>query len=127
MTAVRNTPALAAITGSFIAMAVAASAAAAFHHSATPDTSEPFHLAVRLESLHGGYAQVYAHITVTYAEEPVALGGGLQYVVPAYETRDGMLVYSGLLNATRAVYPGDAVHVVVYHPSGQHIREVTVW
>ena len=108
-------------------MAVAASGAAAFHHSQSMhDIPPPFHLVIRLESLYDGQAQVWADITVTHVDGPVGLGGDLEHVVPTYDTQGGMLVYSGLLNATTPIHSGDTIHVIVYHPGGQHVREVTV-
>ncbi len=123
-----HTPALTAITGSMIAMAVAASGAAAFHHTMVPqDDPPPFHLDIRLESLHDGYPQVYVEMAVTHADGPVWVGGSLERTIPAYQARGGMLVYEGLLNATIPVHSGDILYVVVHHPSGEHIVEAKVW
>ena len=123
-----RTPALTAVTGSIIAMAVAASGAAAFHHATvSQDVPPPFHLDIRLESLHDGYPQVYVEMAVTHADGPVWVGGSLERTIPAYQTRGGMLVYEGLLNATAPVYSGDILYVIVYHPSGEHIVEAIVW
>ena len=126
-TPVHCTPALTAITGSMIAMAVAASGAAAFHHTIPQDTPPPFHLDIRLESLHDGYPQVYVEMAVTHTDEPVWVGGSLERTIPEYRARGGMLVYEGLLNATTPVHSGDILYVIVYHPSGKHIVEATVW
>jgi hypothetical protein len=125
---VHHAPALTAITGSIIAMAVAASGAAAFHHAmVSPDVPPPFHLDIRLESLHGGHHQVYVEMAMTHADGPVWVGGSLERAIPAYQARGGMLVYEGLLNATTPVHPGDILYVVVYHPYGEHVVEVMVW
>lgn len=123
----RRAPALAAVTGSLLAMAVAASGAAAFHHTVSwNDAPPPFHFDVYLESVHDGYPQVYARVAVTHSDGPVYLGGGIAYGAPPYTMRDGMLVYEGLLDTVMPVYAGDTMHVVVHHPSGRHVREAGV-
>lgn len=109
-------------------MAVAASGAAAFHHTmASQDDPPPFRLDIRLESLHDGHPQVYVEMAVTHADGPVWVGGSLERTIPAYQARGGMLVYEGLLNATTPVHSGDILYVVVHHPSGEHIVEAKVW
>ena len=119
--------ALSAISGSIIAMAVAAAGATAFHYSHyAPDVPASPHLVVRLESLHDGYPQVYATISISHADGPVGLGGAIPYTIPTYQTHGDLLVYEGLLDTTRPVSSGDVLHVVVYHPSGRHVMEVIV-
>lgn len=128
MAPVHHTPALTAVTGSIIAMAVAASGAAAFHHSTVPqDIPPPFRLDIRLESLYDGHPQVYVEMAVTHADGPVWVGGSLERTIPAYQARGGMLVYEGLLNATTPVHSGDTLYVIVYHPYGERVVEVVVW
>lgn len=123
----RRAPALTAVTGSLLAMAVAASGAAAFHQSVSwNDAPPPFHFDIHLESVHDGYPQVYARVAVTHSDGPVYLGGGIAYGAPPYAARGGMLVYEGLLDTVAPVYAGDTIHVVVHHPSGRHVQVAEV-
>lgn len=63
--------AIAAITGAFITMGVAASGAAAFHHAVVQDaaisTPGADRAVIRLASVYDGARQVYADITVSAA------------------------------------------------------------
>ena len=135
-------PAIAAITGAFITMGVAASGAAAFHHAMVQDaatgTPGADHIAVRMTSVHDGARQVYTEITISAAAGHLSLGGDVSPVMLYNETHiipGGELLpagsmttvsYSGLLETTRPVSAGDILVVVLSHPAGEDVVTVRV-
>ena len=135
-------PAMAAITGAFITMGVAASGAAAFYQTVIQDAqSHPpqmEHAYIRLVSTYDGALQAYADITVTAAGSHLHLDGGLSpvtiyngtYLIPGGTIRPaGPLVtitYEGLLDMLSPVSPGDAVPVIIRHSGGEDVLVVVV-
>ena len=119
-------PAIAAITGAFITMGVAASGAAAFHHAmvqdAATDTPGADHMAIRMASVHDGARQVYTEITISAAAGHLSLDGDVSpvtlyngtHTIPGGELLPAgsmnAVSYSGLLETTRPGlgrgYPG---------------------
>lgn len=135
-------PAMAAITGAFITMGVAASGAAAFHHAVVQDaaTSTPGvdHAAIQLASMYDEAAQVYAEITVSAAAGRLSLGGDVSpvtlydgdHVIPGGEVLPAgsmnTISYSGLLETAGPVSAGDTLVVVLRHPAGEDVMMVGV-
>lgn len=136
-------PAMAAITGAFITMGVAASGAAAFHHSLVQDAqdrtpgAEP--ASIRLASLYDGAGRVYADIMVSAPAGHLSLSGGDILPVTLYDgdyTMPGgevipagsmnTFAYAGLLEAARPVSAGDVLAVVLRHPAGEEVVAVRV-
>lgn len=135
-------PAMAAITGAFITMGVAASGAAAFHQAVIQDVQShpPYleHAYIRLASMYDGAPQAYAEITVTAAGGHLHLDGGLSPVIiynGTYLIPGGMIqpagplvtiTYAGLLEMPSPASPGDAVPVIIRHPGGEDVLVVVV-
>lgn len=137
----RTLPALAAITGAFFAMGVAASGAAAFHHyvvqGAQPAPGAD-HISIHVTSVQEGSPLVYADIHVTATAGTVRLGGDISPVTiyngthaasGAQAVPAGSMVaisYAGMLETAAAVSPGDVIYVRVGHPGGEDILAVPV-
>ena len=99
---------LTAVAGAIIVMGVAASAATAFHYtiishvSEQPDTP---HTHIILKSIYPGTHQVHADIASEYS---IRLGGAISNItLPPH--------YTGILNTTRPVWPGDTIHITIHH------------
>lgn len=110
---------LTAITGAIIAMGVAASAATAFHHTTLsnletqPDTP---YIHMTLQSLYPGSSQVHADII---SHDTIQLQGVISNItIPSH--------YTGILNTTVPVWPGDIIHVIILHNTDEHIIQVRV-
>ena len=141
-TAPGRLPAMAAITGAFITMGVAASGAAAFHHAMVQDaatgTPGADHIAVRMASVHDGARQVYTEITTSAAAGYLSLGGDVSpvtlynetYIIPGGELLPAGSIntvsYSGLLETTGPISVGDILVVVLRHPGGEDAVTVRV-
>ena len=141
-TAPDSLPAIAAITGAFITMGVAASGAAAFHHAmvqdASTDTPGADHIAVRMASVHDGARQVYTEITISAAAGRLSLGGDISpvmlynetYIIPGGDLLPAGSIntvsYSGLLETTDPVSAGDILVMVLRHPAGEDVVTVRV-
>ena len=114
-----NSAGLSAITGALVVVGVAASSSAAFHHAMLDHVQAPQHAPrahILLESVYPGERQVYADII---SESGVILGGAIQEV--SLPPR-----YTGLLNVTIPVWPGDMLPVVIRHANGEHAIQVRV-
>lgn len=133
---------MAAITGAFITMGVAASGAAAFHHSLVQDAQDHTpgadQVSIRLVSLYEGADQVYAEMAVSAVAGRLSLGGGVSpvtlydgdYTIPGGEVIPAgsmnTFAYAGLLEAARPVSAGDVLVVVLRHLAGEEVVTVRV-
>ena len=110
---------LTAITGAIIAMGVAASAATAFHHTTLSnlETQQDIpYIHMTLQSLYPGSSQVHADII---SHDTIQLQGAISNItIPPH--------YTGMLNTTVPVWPGDTIHVIILYNTNEYITQVRV-
>lgn len=110
---------LTAIAGTIIAMGVAASAATAFHHATLSNLeTQPYtpYIHMTLQSLYPGARQVHADII---SHDTIRLQGVISNItIPPH--------YTGMLNTTVPVWPGDTIHVIILHNTNEYIMQVRV-